>query len=221
MFFLTAVYASPPKDPCGTDLTPKDSIELPKIKPIALRKRTEPFDDPRYLFELKYDGFRGVMYFEKDRRCTLISRQGNKLAQFQPLCDAIAAELGIQNAIFDGEIIAYDETDRPIFMNMRKRIGPFRYIAFDLLWLNDIDLRQLPLEERREQLLKVLPKKSKLIQGPLAEKEDGSRLFQLIVDFDLEGIVAKPLSSRYTKTAKWYKIKNLSYSQAAGRGRFF
>jgi bifunctional non-homologous end joining protein LigD len=222
--YSSAVSANARRSPdaCKAALShKKGAVQLPDIKPIALRARDKPFDDSRYQFELKYDGYRGVAYFERDRGCRIISRSGKKLTQFQPLCDAIAAELNVENAIFDGEVIAHDLSGRPIFTNIRRRKGPFQYVAFDLLWLNNHDLRHLSLEDRRHLLLEVLPKRSSLITESLAETGNGIKMFQLMVDNDLEGIVAKRLADKYLRTTKWYKIKNKSYSQAVGRGRFF
>jgi ATP-dependent DNA ligase len=49
---------------------------LPRVQPIAPIRRPGPFDDPGWLFDLKYDGFRGICYLEQGR-CRLISRNGN------------------------------------------------------------------------------------------------------------------------------------------------
>lgn len=207
---------------CSVSLSgKKGSVQFPKITPIALKTLDQPFDDPRYQFEIKYDGYRGIAYFERGRRCRIISRNDNQLSQFQLLCDAIMAELNIQNAIFDGEVISHDPSGRPIFKNLLRQKGPFQYVAFDLLWLNGHDLRSLPLESRRELLLEVLPKGSSVITESIAVVGNGTKLFQLMVDNDLEGIVAKRLTSPYFRSTKWYKIKNKNYSQSIGRGRFF
>ena len=227
--FMFATYSQPAsaharrsKDACEAFLNQKkETVPLPQIKPITLKTIDKPFDDRNYQFELKYDGFRGVAYFDRGRGCRIVSRNDNLLSQFQPLCEAIMAELKVQNAIFDGEVIACDETGRPIFENLLRRKEPFQYVAFDLLWLNNQDLRLLPLENRRELLLKVLPKGSSLIVESLAVVGNGSKMFQLMVENDLEGIVAKRLSDKYLRSTKWYKIKNRDYSQAVGRRRFF
>jgi len=51
-------------------------MPLPRVQPIAPTWRKEPFDDPDWLFEFKYDGFRALCYLEQ-RRNRLISRNGN------------------------------------------------------------------------------------------------------------------------------------------------
>jgi bifunctional non-homologous end joining protein LigD len=53
---------------------------LPRVHPIAPVRRTEPFDDAEWLFDLKYDGFRALCYFEEGR-CRLISRNGNPMTR--------------------------------------------------------------------------------------------------------------------------------------------
>lgn len=209
-------------DSCQKTLAEQDpTAALPKIQPIILKTLSKPFDDHRYLFEMKYDGFRSVLYVEHGRGCRMISRNGNRLTQFQTLCDTIAAELNVRNAIFDGEVISFDSTGRPTFERLLRRQGPFHYVAFDLLWLDGQDLRFLPLEARRERLLQVLPKRSRFISESLAVVGDGERLFNIMAENDLEGIVAKRLADRYLRSTKWYKIKNKTYSQAAGRAKFF
>lgn len=202
------------------ELFSNPSQKLPKIDPIILKPLDRLFDDPNYQFEMKYDGFRGVGYFESGGS-RFISRQGNHLSQFQSLCETIWSELKVQSAIFDGEIISVDPAGRPIFNKLLRRKGPFKYVAFDLLWLDGQDLRSLPLRERRRLLLEVLPESSKFIIEPLVTVGSGSELYNLMVEHDLEGIVVKRLDAPYSRSTRWSKFKNRNYSQAIGRSRFF
>jgi ATP dependent DNA ligase domain len=68
------------------------------------------------------------------------------------------------------------------------------YVAFDLIWLNGIDLRALPLTERRRHLQNILPKGSTIISEALSVMGRGHQLFELMCAHDLEGVVAKRLS---------------------------
>ena len=61
-------------------------MTLPRVQPIIPIRRKEPFDDPDWVFELKYDGFRGLCYLERGR-CRFISRNGNVLGRLDALCD--------------------------------------------------------------------------------------------------------------------------------------
>lgn len=214
---FSATRARSPRSPKLCDEILREPPQrLPKISPIILKPLDRLVDNPHYQYEMKYDGFRGMAYFEKDR-CRFVSRNGKTLSQFQSLCEAIAQELRVQNAIFDGEVIAMDATGRPIFNKMLRREGPFHYVVFDLLWLNGQDLRSLPLETRRRRLLKVLPKSSRFMTASLVQVGSGFPLYDLMIENDLEGIVVKRLTDKYSRSTKWYKFKNRNYSQARGR----
>jgi hypothetical protein len=52
----------------------------------------------------------------------------------------LAAELGVENAILDGEVIAAGETGRPQFYDLLRRARTPAYVAFDLRWLNGDDV---------------------------------------------------------------------------------
>ena len=117
---------------------------LPRVQPIAPTRRPEPFDDPEWVFDLKYDGFRGICYLEQGR-CRMMSRNGNLMSRFAGLGDQIAASLDVGDAIIDGEVFAPDETGRPQFYDLLRGTRAPAYVAFDLIWLNGADLRALPL----------------------------------------------------------------------------
>jgi bifunctional non-homologous end joining protein LigD len=209
---------------------PPDAIRLdypmlPRVKPIAPVRRTEPFDDPEWVFDLKYDGFRALCYLDQGRRvehasstrCCLISRNGNLMSRFARLSDQIAASLDVSDAILDGEVIAADKTGRPQFYDLlRQRRAP-TYVAFDLLWPNGVDLRPLPLIERRRHLQNILTEESAIIFEALSVTGTGCKLFELMCAHNLEGVVAKRLKDPYGSRARWLKIKNPSYSQNEGR----
>jgi len=143
------------------------------------------------------------------------------MTRFDALADQVAAALNIDDAILDGEIIAADETGRPVFIDLlRGRRSPC-YVAFDLLWLNGIDLRYFPLSERRRALQAVLPKALPILSEALSVEGRGRELFDLICTNDLEGVVAKRLADPYDPRVRWLKIKNRDYSQKEGRGDLF
>jgi bifunctional non-homologous end joining protein LigD len=198
-------------------------MTLPRVQPIIPTWRREPFDDPEWLFDFKYDGFRGLCYIEQGRwaGCRFLSRNGNVLSRFEALGDQLAALLRIDEAIIDGEVVAADETGRPQFHDLLRRAQAPAYVAFDLLWVDGADLRSLPLSERRKRLQAILPATSPLISEALSVTGRGRELFELMCANDLEGIVAKRLRDRYDTRARWLKIKNPDYSQKEGRGDLF
>jgi bifunctional non-homologous end joining protein LigD len=116
---------------------------------MRLRLVKEPFDHPDYLFELKDDGFRAIAYLQNGE-CKLISRNLKHL-RFESLKKALA-KLPVENAIIDGEIICIDAHGVSRFNQLRTRKAEPVLYAFDLLWLNGVDLRRHSLIERKRQL---------------------------------------------------------------------
>ena len=81
--------------------------------------------------------------------------------------------------------------------------------------------RSLALSGRKALLRKLLPRKAHAVRY-VEHVASGTDLFRVICDRDMEGIVAKQASARYTPEATtWVKIKNREYSQAVGREDFF
>src|SRR5690348_42387 len=95
------------------------------------------------------------------------------------------------------------------------------YVAFDVIWLNGVDLRALPFTERRRQLQNILPEGSAIISEALSVTGSGHKLFELMCAHDLEGVVAKRLKDGYGSRVQWLKIKNRSYSQNESRREMF
>jgi bifunctional non-homologous end joining protein LigD len=196
-------------------------VTLPRVQPIIPTWRKEPFDDPEWVFDFKYDGFRGLCYIEQGR-CRFISRNCNVLSRFEALGDEVATVLlGVDDAVIDGEVIAPDETSRPQFYDLIRRTRTPTYVAFDILWLAGADLRSFPLSERRKRLRAILPAKSPIISETLSVTGRGRELLELMCSNDLEGIVAKRLRDPYDPSVRWLKIKNPDYSQKEGRGDLF
>jgi len=187
---------------------------------MPLARFDAPFEHPDWIFEPKLDGFRAVAYVEGGI-CRLMSRNRNAFKTFEPLAQAIGKELSNRSAILDGEIVHPGPDGRPMFYELMRRRGPFCFYAFDLLWLDGRDLRELPLSERKTLLRKLLPRPPKSVLY-VEHVASGTDLFRVICDRDMEGIVAKQASAHYTPEATtWVKIKNRQYSQAVGRADFF
>jgi bifunctional non-homologous end joining protein LigD len=195
-------------------------MALPRIEPIIPARRKEPFDHPDWLFDVKYDGFRALCYFERGSG-HLMSRNGNDFRRFDALGAAVAVALRVDEAILDGEVIVADDSGRPQFYDLLRGWRAPVYVAFDLLWLDGADLRPKPLRERRGALRGLLPKGSVAIAEAVSVEGRGCELYELVCGHDLEGIVAKRLSDPYGPRTRWWKIKNPDYSQAEGRAELF
>jgi bifunctional non-homologous end joining protein LigD len=195
-------------------------IALPWVAPILVSLRDQPFSSPEWLFEPKYDGFRGIFYLTR-RGCAMFSRRGNHFRRFDELCRRIAAELPRREAILDGEVVAIDKAGRMDFYGLMRGEGHLAYAVFDLLWLNRRDLRFLPLSRRKKRLERLIPGTGHTLVRVPSFQEHGRELFQAACQLDLEGIVAKRAADPYAPETCWYKIKNPSYTQAEGRGELF
>ena len=77
---------------------------LPAIKPMVLTRFSEPFSDPDWLFDVKHDGFRALAYIV-DGDCRLVSRRNHVYKSFAILCQSIGADLDVEDAVLDGEIV--------------------------------------------------------------------------------------------------------------------
>jgi bifunctional non-homologous end joining protein LigD len=189
---------------------------FPPITPLIPIRRSTVLDHPDWVYELKYDGFRALAYIVEGE-CRLISRRGNQLKRFEGLCHSLAKAVKACDAVIDGEVVALDESGMPAFYDLLKRRSRIIYFAFDLLWLNGNDLRELPLLERKKLLRSIIPRESCCI-GYVRPVDGGAeKLFQLVKVNDLEGLVVKRKDGKYRPQTKWYKVLNPSYSPKIGR----
>ncbi|HXB99388.1 MAG TPA: non-homologous end-joining DNA ligase [Terriglobales bacterium] len=191
------------------------------IHPMLASLADHAFDNPDWLFEIKWDGYRAIA-FVAGGRVRLMSRTQNDLtAQFSEL-GSLPQFVRAERAILDGEIVALDDEGRPSFSLMQQRTGfqpgkrrlqrregvPTIYYAFDLLYLDGLDLRRVALEQRKQLLLdRIMPGTVIHFSDHYAEK--GLDLFEAAKKRGLEGIVAKKRNSSYEekRSSNWLKIK--------------
>jgi bifunctional non-homologous end joining protein LigD len=190
---------------------------LPQVTPVPLVPRPDPFDQAGWLFEPKYDGFRGMLY-ASSRGCEIRSRRDIRLQRFVELWDRVAGVLQGREAILDGEIVSLNRQGRPVFHDLLRAQGFLAFAAFDLLWLDGHDLRGRPLADRKTLLGELLPEDTGPLYKILTIEEHGRALYGAIRRMDLEGIVAKRLSDSYGSGTTWYKVRNPGYSQTQSHG---
>src|SRR2546425_803749 len=196
-----------------------------QFQPMPLLKRAAPFDDPNWIFELKYDGYRSLAIIENGR-AQLLSRNGHPFASFSALAESISDSLPNVRAVIDGEICSLDRRGRPQFKNlMFHRGNPPCFFAFDLLTCEGKDLRTERLLDRKQELRRLLARSpDSLLKYTEYIDGCGKALFQRVCELDSEGIVAKQKSAPYVterEQSTWYKILNRGYSQKDGREELF
>jgi bifunctional non-homologous end joining protein LigD len=190
------------------------------IHPMLATSVDEPFDDPEWLFEIKWDGYRAIAFIDKGK-VRLMSRNQNDLtAQYAEL-QSVPSFIKAETAVLDGEIAALDEQGRASFSLMQQRTGirqggrrapsrgdiPVLYYVFDLLYLDGYDLRRVSLEQRKDLLAKITS-----LDGPVRYSDhfsQGKALFDVAKQKGLEGILAKRRTSVYEerRTREWLKVK--------------
>ena len=190
------------------------------VHPMLATSVEQPFDDPEWLFEIKWDGYRAVSFI-KNGKVRLVSRNQNDLTGEFPELRELSASIKVENAVLDGEIVALDDQGRASFSLMQQRTGIRKggrrtsarrelrvvYYIFDLLYLDGYDLHRVALEERKRILSQIIS------PGELVRYSDhfpeGLALFEVARKKGLEGILAKKRVSQYEerRSREWLKIK--------------
>jgi bifunctional non-homologous end joining protein LigD len=207
----------PPADP--------DRVPMPeRILPMLAGAGELPAREEKWSFEVKWDGVRAIAYV-KPGRLRLESRNLNEITETYPEVRGILRDLGMREAVFDGEIVAFGDDGRPSFERLQRRINvnsasavrrlsastPVVYAIFDLLYLDGHSLMALPYEERREHL-EGLGLGGPAWRVPAVHPGRGRALLEATGAQGLEGVVAKRLDSRYEpgrRTGAWVKIKHV------------
>jgi bifunctional non-homologous end joining protein LigD len=181
----------------------------------------EPFSRPGWLFELKLDGYR-ILAVKEAGVVRLLSRNGNDLASSFPDVVRAVAALPFERLLLDGEIVTLDEAGRPSFQRLQGRArlrrsldvrramvdSPATFYGFDLIGFENLDVRPLPLVNRKSVLRRVMPATGVLRYLEHFER-DGEALYRQVQGLGLEGVIAKKADSPYRagRSAAWLKIR--------------
>lgn len=185
---------------------------------------TTDIAEPRAWVEDKFDGVRAQLHRGAGGRVEIYSRDLRRVtAQFDELAQ-VAARLPFE-AIFDGEIVAYEKGKKLSFFDLQKRLGrrapdlfmgetvPITFLIFDLLYIDGRSLLAQPLAERR-RLLDALVFPDPALR-PVEVARAGSadaieREFKAARSRRNEGLIIKDPSSLYTPGRRglaWIKLK--------------
>jgi ATP-dependent DNA ligase len=186
-------------------------VRLSFIPPLMPSLVEKPPEGEGWIHEVKFDGYRSQMIID-DAGVRIFTRRGvDWTAKYRDLAKA-AGELKLETAIIDGEIIVTNEAGPSDFAALRKAITrrqhDLYFVAFDLLHLNGHDLRDMPLEDRRQILVGMIPTGGR-IQFSQALQGDAKSIFHLIDQAGLEGMVSKRRDSKYRSgpSTNWLKAK--------------
>jgi len=199
----------------------RERVSLDGADLMLAERREEPFSDPDWVFELKYDGYRLLAGKDGDDVRLLTRNRNDATATFPEVARAIR-RLPFDHAILDGEVVVHDESGLPSFQRLQQRGRlsnphqiatraielPAILYTFDLLALEGRDLRRLPLIDRKRVLRAVLPPVGTLRYADhIAER--GEDFYARVEGMALEGMVAKRADSPYRsgRSPDWRKIR--------------
>ena len=200
------------------------------IHPMLATLVADPFSDPEWIFETKWDGFRSVC-FVRDGQARFVSRNQIEMTPQYPELTNVAGQVNAREAILDGEIVALDEDGMPKFQLLQPRVGRksgldalrgkghIVYFVFDLLYLDGFDLMSCPVVERKAKLAEIL-RPANFIQLSDYIEGEGDAFFREIEKFHLEGMIAKRANSKYVpkRTTDWLKVKTIMRSEVVVGG---
>jgi bifunctional non-homologous end joining protein LigD len=174
-----------------------------------------------WLFEVKWDGVRAIAFLSEEE-LRLQSRSGLRCERQYPELAVIPHQVAARQAILDGEIAVLDPKGVSRFHLIQPRIAntdpntivhlarstPVVYFAFDLLYLDGYDLRQVALSDRRRLLDEVVTPGT-VLKISEAFPGAGEALLDAARENGLEGIIAKHAGSCYEpkRSSEWLKIK--------------
>lgn len=188
------------------------------IRPMLLSEQNNVFQDNNYIYEIKFDGIRALIYVS-NKEFKILSRNGNDLTSNFPELSKIKQKVGKNKIIFDGEIIA-TKNGLPDFSLLQKRSRvkivsnelieeiPVTFVAFDILYINKSLLNESLIN--RKMYLDKFEDNDYFVKSKIYH--NGIKLFKMIKKLNLEGVVAKKKNSNYSigeRTNYWIKIKNI------------
>lgn len=194
------------------------------IEPMLIAENVPPFEDPEWLYELKWDGERCIAYLDPKEGTELCNKRNVKMLPKVPELSDVHRQAK-KRCILDGELLcivdgkpSFETIQRRSLMSNRYKIEleakryPATFIAFDCLYYDGKDLTLLPLTERKAVLQKAVKESEPLAISRVFDAGQALALFQLAKEQGLEGIVAKRKDSLYfqgKRTKSWLKIKNM------------
>jgi DNA ligase D-like protein (predicted ligase)/DNA ligase D-like protein (predicted polymerase)/DNA ligase D-like protein (predicted 3'-phosphoesterase) len=192
------------------------------IEPMLAESRSEPFDSPDFLYEVKWDGIRAMVSLDEGAITIRSRAQRDITNQFPELLipdQAFRAACGL----FDVEIVCLNEKGQPVFEDVLHRLQhrneaaiararakhPAVCYVFDCLYIDGRPVVNEPLERRRAWMKDSI-KLPNPAYRPSEAIDDGTALYEAAAAHGLEGIMAKERNSIYMpgkRTSHWFKIK--------------
>ena len=206
--------ASPARNEKSAPLTGARKAKLPEMLKPQLATLVEKAPGGEWSYEIKFDGYRIMARIDHDE-VKLFTRNGHDWTHKLPRQAQALAALGLESAWLDGEMVVANEQGVPDFQALQNafdsgRSGNILYYLFDMPYLNGVDLREVPVEERRVALSTVLnPNKDPLLRFSDSFSEEPQALLNSACQMQMEGLIGKRLGTPYVsrRSSDWIKLK--------------
>jgi bifunctional non-homologous end joining protein LigD len=205
---------APGKPARGGKLNGARATPLPEtLKPeLATLVESPPAGEWRY--ELKFDGYRMLARIDNGD-VKLFTRNGHDWTAKLPRQAEALASLGLESAWLDGEMIVTDPDGAPSFQLLQNafethKSGAIIFYLFDMPYLNGMDLRGVPIEQRRGALATVLERsEDEILRFSEDFGEDAGDLLTSACQIKMEGLIGKRQGSLYVsrRSDDWIKLK--------------
>jgi len=188
--------------------------------PMLARPARRPFDDPEWLFEVKWDGVRAISYVSD----ALSVRSRNNLELLDRFPELRELKMLCENVVLDGEIIVFragnadfqaaarrTQTSDPGDVERLAAKSPATYVVFDVLEVNGVSVIDQPLD-RRLEILKARLREGRHVTRSIPVEGRGVEFYEAAASRGLEGVIAKRKSSTYqpgARSSDWLKIKQV------------
>jgi ATP-dependent DNA ligase len=188
-------------------------------KPMLSMLTEKPFNDPDWVFEVKWEGIRTIAYIGEE-----LSLQNRDNEEISPLFPELGelTELA-PDTVLDGIIVVMNDGKPDVAAVMKRTLeddpqevqrlasdDPVSYIVFDILEHNGESLIDLTLMERLEALGTLFKPSPHVIQSTIYDN-GGKYYYYAVVEKGLPGVVAKRKDSSYlpgARTPHWLTINH-------------
>lgn len=202
------------------DMRPASDDPPPRAEPMLATSTDEPFDDPDWVFEPRWDGIRAIAFCGEET--SLIAHEREDVTSAFPELQRLHNQIVALEAMLDGVIVGFDDgvpSAQLLQVRMRLRdkrrieqvakTTPVVFVVFDLIFIDGKDLTHRPLVERRQLLEETVVTSAQIQVSPVTESH-GVALYSAAAAQGLEGIIAKRRNSAYqpgTRSPDWLALQ--------------